>query len=33
MKKMLSILVTALIHSSAFALIGFGIQVGVIYLN
>ena len=28
MKKTLSILVAALIHSSAFALIGFGIQVG-----
>ena len=28
MKKTLSILVTALIHSSAFALIGFGIQAG-----
>ena len=28
MKKTLSILVAALIHSSAFALIGFGIQAG-----
>ena len=28
MKKTLSILITALIHSSAFALIGFGIQAG-----
>ena len=28
MKKMLSILVMALVHSSAFALAGFGIQVG-----